>query len=216
MSTLQIWQALQGRCHTFDWLASKTISASETSDANACFTFFCCNLFSFFVFPHQPGRQQQYFKTCNPQPATVVRPAELELFIHPAAVRAAELAAGQWRLQCPPGEAQKQHPAISTYPCSHHFTLGGWLLSLQTDRCSFDPTERALIQRSVQPLPEHLRGQLQGAPAGCDQGCPRLEHRSQKDLGRVFDPARGGCWNRTESLCSRLPAALLPGQQGLH
>ena len=93
---------------------------------------------------------------------------------------------------------------------------GGWLLSLQTDRCSSDPTEHSLIQRSVQPLPEHFSGQLQGAPAGCDQGRPRLEHRSQKDLGRVFDPARGGRWNRTESLCSRLPAALLSSQQGLH
>merc|ERR550519_1197617 len=86
----------------------------------------------------------------NPQPATVVRPAELKLLIQPAAaaVRAAELAAGQWRLQSPPG---------------------GWLLSLQTDRCSSDPTKLALVQRSVQPLPEHLRRQLQGAPARDDQ-----------------------------------------------
>ena len=36
MSTLQIWQALQGRSHSLDWLASKTTSEKGTSDTNAC------------------------------------------------------------------------------------------------------------------------------------------------------------------------------------
>ena len=215
MSTLQIWQALQGRCHTLDWLASKTISKNVTSDTNACIALFVAICFP-VIFPSQPRRREKYFETCNPQPATVIRPAELELFIHPAAVWAAELAAGQRRLQCPPGEAQKNIQPHQPIPADIIFTLGGWLLSLQTDRCSSDPTEHSLIQRSVQPLPEHFSGQLQGAPAGCDQGRPRLEHRSQKDLGRVFNPSWGGRWNRTESLCSRLPAALLSSQQGLH
>ena len=46
MSTLQIWQPLQGRSHSLDWLASKTISVSGTSDANACIALF------FFFFSH--------------------------------------------------------------------------------------------------------------------------------------------------------------------
>ena len=49
MSTLQIWQALQGRCHTLDLLAFKTISKNVTSDTNACIALFCCNMFSFPV-----------------------------------------------------------------------------------------------------------------------------------------------------------------------
>ena len=40
MSTLQIWQPLQGRSHSLDWLTSKTISGSGMSDANACIALF--------------------------------------------------------------------------------------------------------------------------------------------------------------------------------
>ena len=40
MSTLQIWQPLQGRSHSLDWLTSKTISGSGISDANACIALF--------------------------------------------------------------------------------------------------------------------------------------------------------------------------------
>ena len=50
MSTLQIWQALQGRSHSLDWLASKTTTEKGTSDTNACIALsFYCNLFSFCV-----------------------------------------------------------------------------------------------------------------------------------------------------------------------
>ena len=107
--------------------------------------------------------------------------------------------------------------------CKIYFLLtslsnqGGRLLSLATDGRGFDPAEHSLLQRRLQPLPEHDRRQLQGSPAGGDlQGRPGLEHRASEDLGGVFDPARGGGWDRAESLCSRFPAALLSSQQGLH
>ena len=121
---------------------------------------------------------------------------------------------GQQSWQQASGSFNARQVRLLLQPSPTHLLFsGGWILSLQTDRCSSDPAELALVQRSVQPLPEHLCRQLQGASARCDeQGRPRFEHRSQKDMGRVFAPAWGGCWNRTESLCSRLPTALLPGQ----
>ena len=47
MSTLQIWQALQGRSDSLDWLASKITSENETSDANACIAPFFATCFPF-------------------------------------------------------------------------------------------------------------------------------------------------------------------------
>ena len=93
----------------------------------------CTFLFSFFSHHH---KERQQFEKYNPQPATVVCPAELELFIQPpAAVRAAELAAGQWRLQRPPGEA---HPSLSLLHLL--FQVAGYSASRQTGA--------ALIQQS--------------------------------------------------------------------
>ena len=95
---------------------------------------------------------------------------------------------------------------------------GGRLLSIQfkTDRGSSDPAELSLLERGVQPLPEHLLGQLQGAPVGRHQGREGLQHRKAKDLGGVLNPPRSNCRHRPESLRTGLPAALVPCQQGLH